>query len=133
MITKEMIERINELANKKKVIGLEEDELEEQLALRAVYLESFRKNFREQLDGIEIVDDDKNEFSNEKGENNMKKDKANLGYDNAEALGELTEEKKSEKDESISGVNSGYDEAGVLEEENKEEQHDFMGDSSHKK
>ena len=56
MITKEMIERINELSNKKKIIGLTEEELDEQMSLRASYIEAFRKNFREQLDHIEIVD-----------------------------------------------------------------------------
>lgn len=57
MITKEKIERINELANKKKIAGLTEDEVDEQLTLRVEYLQAVRKNFREQLDSITIVDD----------------------------------------------------------------------------
>ncbi|HCW9127425.1 TPA: DUF896 domain-containing protein, partial [Staphylococcus aureus] len=37
------IERINELAKKKKEVGLTQEEAKEQTALRKAYLESFRK------------------------------------------------------------------------------------------
>lgn len=47
--------RINELANKKKTVGLTTDEQKEQEALRKAYLEAFRKNFKQQLDNVEIV------------------------------------------------------------------------------
>jgi len=57
MITKEKIERINTLANKKKTMALTEEERDEQQALRAEYLEAVRKNFRGQLDSIIIVDE----------------------------------------------------------------------------
>lgn len=40
----EKIERINELARKKKTVGLTEKELEEQTALRQEYLRGFREN-----------------------------------------------------------------------------------------
>ena len=40
----EQIERINELARKKKTVGLTPLELEEQAALRAQYLKEFREN-----------------------------------------------------------------------------------------
>ena len=56
MMTKEKIERINELARKKKTGTLTEEEQDEQMTLRAEYLASVRKNLREQLDAIEIVD-----------------------------------------------------------------------------
>ncbi|WKY46410.1 DUF896 domain-containing protein [Eubacteriaceae bacterium ES3] len=56
MITKENIDRINELARKKKSVGLTEDELDEQMTLRAAYLEAVRKNVKEQLSQVEIVD-----------------------------------------------------------------------------
>ncbi len=56
MITKEKIERINELARKKKECGLTEDESDEQMTLRAEYLSAVRTNLRAQLDNIEIVD-----------------------------------------------------------------------------
>ncbi|NBI27818.1 DUF896 domain-containing protein [Chengkuizengella marina] len=56
----DQINRINELARKKKKVGLNAQEVEEQKKLRQEYLKSFRKNFRAQLDNIEIVDDEKN-------------------------------------------------------------------------
>ena len=46
---KELIDRINELAHKKKAEGLTEEEKIEQAELRAEYLAEFRKNFRRQL------------------------------------------------------------------------------------
>lgn len=59
MIGQEKLDRINALAKKKKEEGLTEAEAAEQKALRAEYLEAFRKSFRQQLDNIEIVDPDK--------------------------------------------------------------------------
>ncbi len=57
MITKEMIERINWLAYKKKTLGLSEAEQAEQKNLYREYLDAFRANLKAQLDAIEIVDD----------------------------------------------------------------------------
>lgn len=56
MVTKEKIARINELAKKKKTVGLNEQELDEQQKLREEYLKQFRENFKAQLEQIEIVD-----------------------------------------------------------------------------
>jgi uncharacterized protein YnzC (UPF0291/DUF896 family) len=53
-----VIERINELARKKKEDGLTEDELQERTALRDIYLQNIRNNFRAQLDSIEFTDED---------------------------------------------------------------------------
>ena len=61
MITQEMIDRINELARKKKTGGLTTEEQEEQKVLYKEYLAAFRKNFKAQLDNIEIVDGNDNE------------------------------------------------------------------------
>lgn len=47
------IARINELAKKKKTIGLTEEELLEQKSLREEYLSCIRQNFRQTLDSIE--------------------------------------------------------------------------------
>ena len=49
---KEQIERINELARKKKTVGLTEAEVKEQAELRAEYLKDFREGFRQQLDKL---------------------------------------------------------------------------------
>jgi len=54
-----LVARINELARKQKSTGLSEEELAERAKLREIYLGNIRSNFRQQLDSIEIVDDDK--------------------------------------------------------------------------
>ena len=53
MITKEKIDRINQLAKKKKTEGLSEEELAEQKKLYREYIDSFKDNLRFQLDMIE--------------------------------------------------------------------------------
>ncbi|MCQ2547477.1 MAG: DUF896 domain-containing protein [Clostridia bacterium] len=55
---KKLIDRINELAAKAKSEGLSPEEIKERADLREEYLLQFRKNFRAQLDNIEIVDPD---------------------------------------------------------------------------
>lgn len=65
MVTKEQIDRINELAAKKKAEGLSAEELKEQAELRQIYLESFRANLKAQLDNIEIVDPDDPRLKND--------------------------------------------------------------------
>ena len=50
------IDRINELAKKKKEQGLTQQESAEQAALRQEYLQSIRENFRKTLEGIEFKD-----------------------------------------------------------------------------
>ncbi len=58
MLTQEQIDRINELAHKKKEQGLTEEERLEQAHLRNLFLEDFRARFKAQLDNIEIVQPD---------------------------------------------------------------------------
>lgn len=58
-MTKELIDRINVLAKKKKEGTITEVELQEQAVLREEYLAMFRERFKYQLEGIEIVDDPK--------------------------------------------------------------------------
>ena len=55
MLGQEKLDRINVLAQKKKTVGLTEEETIEQLELREKYLKAFRKNFKNQLDNVEIV------------------------------------------------------------------------------
>ena len=57
-MVKEKIERINELARKKKAGGLTEAELDEQAALRKEYLDEYRRNMKAMLDGIIIQEKD---------------------------------------------------------------------------
>lgn len=63
MVTKEQIDRINELAKKKKEQGLTEEELAEQKVLYRAYIDAFKENLRAQLETIEIVDEDKAEVA----------------------------------------------------------------------
>lgn len=56
-MTREKINRINELAKKAKSPGgLTEAETKERAALRSEYLADVRRNLKAQLDNIEIVD-----------------------------------------------------------------------------
>ena len=50
----ELIKRINELAKKKKTVGLTHQELEEQARLRKKYLENFRAGFKQRLENIDV-------------------------------------------------------------------------------
>lgn len=132
MITKEKIRRINELANKKKVMPLSAVELEEQRALRAEYLKAIRKSCREQLDLIEIVDEPQCQNKKNKGDNEMEN---NGTYNKAEELametqneagGEKSSYRKAEglaqgtKSEA-GGEDSTYYEAEELSMETKNE------------
>jgi len=64
MLSKEKLDRINVLANKKKNNSLTDAEKIEQQELRAEYLKNFKESFKRQLDNIEIVDPE----DTEKGE-----------------------------------------------------------------
>ena len=48
------IERINELARKKRTVGLTEGEVQEQAELRREYLDGFRANMQAVLDNVRI-------------------------------------------------------------------------------
>lgn len=56
MLEEKKMQRINELAKKKKNEGLSPEETAEQKSLREEYLKSFRKSFRNQLENIEWTD-----------------------------------------------------------------------------
>lgn len=66
MLTKEKIDRINELAKKSKVECLSPEEKEEQAQLRKEYLGKFREHFKGHLESIHFVDDDCVEKSKQK-------------------------------------------------------------------
>ena len=64
MIDQKLIERINFLANKKKTVGLTEEELVEQEKLRKEYLRLFKEGFKQQLDSIKVVKEYKEDEDN---------------------------------------------------------------------
>ena len=55
---KEKIDRINELARKRKSVGLTEDEFREQETLRREYIDGFRSNLQELLDSVVVQNPD---------------------------------------------------------------------------
>ena len=56
-MTKEKIDRINELAHKAKTVGLTEEEIQERDVLRKEYVAAVRQNLRAQLDNTWVVDE----------------------------------------------------------------------------
>lgn len=52
----QLINRINELAKKKKTVGLSLEEQIEQKELYTIYLGNIRSQLKAQLDNIEVVD-----------------------------------------------------------------------------
>jgi len=56
MITPELLARINELARKKRTVGLSDDELAEQKRLYKIYLAAIRGQVTDLLESIEFVD-----------------------------------------------------------------------------
>ncbi len=56
MITPELLARINELARKKRTVGLTEEELAEQKELYKIYLAAIRGQVTNLLESIEFVD-----------------------------------------------------------------------------
>ena len=55
-IPQNLIDRINELANRKKTVGLTPEEKEEQKSLRETYLSIFREGFRNRIEMLQIYD-----------------------------------------------------------------------------
>jgi uncharacterized protein YnzC (UPF0291/DUF896 family) len=66
MLTKDKIDRINELARKSKKECLTPEEKEEQSELRKEYLGKFREHFKGYLESIRFDDEDCVEKSREK-------------------------------------------------------------------
>ena len=60
------IQRINELARKKKTVGLTGAEKVEQAELRKEYIEGYRRSFLHHIAGIKLVDDEGNDVTPEK-------------------------------------------------------------------
>ena len=66
MLPKDKLDRINQLANKSKTIGLTEEEAKEQSALRREYLETFRSSMFNTLKSVKIIDPEGNDVTPEK-------------------------------------------------------------------
>ncbi|MEY8463656.1 DUF896 family protein [Streptococcus merionis] len=62
----EKIDRINELARKKKAEGLTPEEQAEQALLREEYIEGYRRSVRHHIEGLKIVDEEGNDVTPEK-------------------------------------------------------------------
>lgn len=60
------IARINELAKKKKTVGLTGPEKVEQAKLREEYIEGYRRLVRHHIEGIKLVDEKGNDVTPEK-------------------------------------------------------------------
>ncbi|CAM2764707.1 DUF896 family protein [Streptococcus mutans] len=57
------IDRINELARKKKTEGLTSAEKIEQERLREEYIEGYRRSIRHHIEGLKIVDEEGNDIT----------------------------------------------------------------------
>ena len=66
MLYAKKIERINQLALKKKTVGLNQTEQKEQHQLRQEYLQAFRGGMRNHIEGLKIVDEQGNDVTPEK-------------------------------------------------------------------
>lgn len=60
------IDRINELAKKKKTVGLTELEQAEQAELRKKYIEGYKRSLHHHIAGIKLVDEEGNDVTPEK-------------------------------------------------------------------
>ena len=72
---KDLIKRINELANKSKVENLTEEEKEEQQKLRQEYIKIFRGNMKQTLLNTKVVDKEGTDVTPEKLRIDQGKDK----------------------------------------------------------
>ncbi|MHC5373757.1 DUF896 family protein [Enterococcus sp. LJL120] len=66
MLSEEKINRINELARKKKAEGLNEAESKEQKNLREEYLKAFRSGMKHHIEGMKVVDPEGTDVTPEK-------------------------------------------------------------------
>ncbi len=57
-MTEEKIARINELYHKQKSVGLSDEELSEQKALRQEYIMDIKRSIRKQMENVDVVEED---------------------------------------------------------------------------
>jgi len=66
MLSPEKLARINELAKKKKTVGLTLEEAKEQTSLRKEYLETFRSNMKKTIENVTVIDPEGNDITPDK-------------------------------------------------------------------
>ncbi|MEG0448597.1 MAG: DUF896 domain-containing protein [Lysinibacillus sp.] len=66
MLSKEKINRINELSRKAKAGSLTEEEAKERTLLRKEYLDTFRATMRDTIEHVKVVDVEGNDVTPEK-------------------------------------------------------------------
>ena len=76
---KAKIDRINELAKKKKQEGLTFEETAEQNELRRQYIDEFKNSLRQQIESIKIIDDDGKSLTAKQYNEQQKKKKEQSG------------------------------------------------------
>ncbi|HET7629154.1 MAG TPA: DUF896 domain-containing protein [Bacillales bacterium] len=75
MLTRDKLNRINELSRKSKADGLSKKEKKEQQDLRNEYLQAFRKSFDRQLHSIKVVDPEGSDVTPDKLNKSKRKHK----------------------------------------------------------
>lgn len=66
MLSKDKIDRINELSKRSKTTGLSIEEAKEQTTLRKEYLTTFRSSMRETIENVQVIDPDGTDVTPEK-------------------------------------------------------------------
>ena len=66
MLTTEKMNRLNELAKKKKAGALTEEEVKEQQALREEYLTTFRESMKNTIENVRVIDPNGEDVTPEK-------------------------------------------------------------------
>ncbi|CAM4228620.1 DUF896 domain-containing protein [Lacicoccus alkaliphilus] len=66
MLEKRKLDRINELARKKKEAVLTSEEAAEQKELRQEYLKAFRQSFKSQVENTKVIDPEGSDVTPEK-------------------------------------------------------------------
>ena len=66
MLTAEKLNRLNELAKKKKLGTITDEELKEQPALREEYLVTFRESMKNTIENVRVIDPNGEDVTPEK-------------------------------------------------------------------
>lgn len=66
MLEKEQLDRLNELAKKKRDHKINKDELEELTKLRKEFLTNFRNSFKKQIEQTKVIDPEGNDVTPDK-------------------------------------------------------------------